>query len=128
MKCAAAGCSWTDVPTTNPCSVCGRQVLHMCSNDIYDGAELSKRFCSRDCVRAFFAAESDSQELTPSSTSGISHSSQDVLIDLAQGDPEAVEEHPNDVSLVLFANTSCSECSICSQRSGISESFRSTLS
>ncbi|KAL3658148.1 hypothetical protein V7S43_016779 [Phytophthora oleae] len=86
------------------------------------------RFCSRDCVRAFFAAESDSQELTPSSTSGISHSSQDVLIDLAQGDPEAVEEHPNDVSLVLFANTSCSECSICSQRSGISESFRSTLS
>ncbi|KUF64610.1 hypothetical protein AM587_10016903 [Phytophthora nicotianae] len=43
MKCAKVDCEWGEVLQTDPCSVCGRQVHHICSNDIYDGGELSKR-------------------------------------------------------------------------------------
>ncbi|ETP41374.1 hypothetical protein F442_11442 [Phytophthora nicotianae P10297] len=96
MKCAKVDCEWGEVPQTDPCSVCGRQVHHICSNDIYDGGELSKR---RQCVRKFFSTDSDSQEFTPSSTSDISRSSQDAVIDLSQAEPDNGAEIATDIPL-----------------------------
>ncbi|KAL3666679.1 hypothetical protein V7S43_008308 [Phytophthora oleae] len=48
-------------------------------------------------MRGFFSAESDAQELTTSSASGVSCSSQDTVIDLAQGDPDDGEEPTTEV-------------------------------
>uniref|UniRef100_H3GMY1 Uncharacterized protein n=1 Tax=Phytophthora ramorum TaxID=164328 RepID=H3GMY1_PHYRM len=50
------------------------------------------RFCSSACVTKFFSSDSDSQELTPSSTSGISQSSTATVIDLAQREEEQEQE------------------------------------
>ncbi|POM69401.1 Gag-pol [Phytophthora palmivora] len=44
----------------------------------------ARRFCSSDCVGAYFASEGDSQQLTPNSRSVISTSSQVKIISLAQ--------------------------------------------
>uniref|UniRef100_H3H8J3 Uncharacterized protein n=1 Tax=Phytophthora ramorum TaxID=164328 RepID=H3H8J3_PHYRM len=49
-------------------------------------------FCSSACVTKFFSSDSDSQELTPSSTSGISQSSTATVIDLAQREEEQEQE------------------------------------
>jgi hypothetical protein len=57
------------------------------------------RFCSRSCVNKFFGSENDSQksqEFTPSSSSGISLSS-DTVIDLAQGGAEEEPETTNSI-------------------------------
>ncbi|KAG1713242.1 hypothetical protein DVH05_000962 [Phytophthora capsici] len=97
MKCAKTGCEWGDVPQADPASVCRRQVHHLCSNTVYDGAELSKRFCSRVCVQNFLNSDKGSQDCTPNSTSDISRSSQETVINLAQDDPDADEDTFTDI-------------------------------
>ncbi|KAE9272551.1 hypothetical protein PR003_g30170, partial [Phytophthora rubi] len=93
MKCAKVDCNWGDIAETSPCCVCGRLVHHLCSNELctQPGIDLSK---SRSCVSRFFNADSDSQELTPSSTSGISCS---TVIDLAQAEDMEEEGAPNGI-------------------------------
>ncbi|KAL3663553.1 hypothetical protein V7S43_011440 [Phytophthora oleae] len=95
MKCAKSGCSWSNLEETSPCSVCARPVNHLCSNELCVNAELSKRFCSRRCVKRFFENSDltpDSMTGTPSSMSGISASSQATVIDLRQRDDEGKSE------------------------------------
>ncbi|KAG2815670.1 hypothetical protein PC119_g14615 [Phytophthora cactorum] len=77
MKCAKVGCCFGDLEKTSPCCICGRQVHHICSNELCSNAELSKRFCSSTCVNDYLGNDNNSQKQTPSSSpSGISISSQ----------------------------------------------------
>ncbi|KAG1706912.1 hypothetical protein DVH05_027762 [Phytophthora capsici] len=48
-------------------------------------------------VRNFFNTDKDSQECTPNSTSDISRSRQDTVINLVQDDPDADEDTSTDV-------------------------------
>ncbi|GMF80514.1 unnamed protein product [Phytophthora fragariaefolia] len=91
MKCAKIDCHWGDLAETAPCSVCGRQVHYLCSNELSTkpDVDLSK---SLACIRKFFNEDSESQELTPSSTSGISCASDATVTDLAQAEVEREPE------------------------------------
>ncbi|KAG2793500.1 hypothetical protein PC114_g17126 [Phytophthora cactorum] len=70
------------------------------------------RFCSTKCVRKFFNEENvGSEELTPSSSLGVSISSQATVIDLAQGDEQFGNKHkvvnrvPEEIAHTPPANT-----------------------
>ncbi|KAG2934439.1 hypothetical protein PC129_g185 [Phytophthora cactorum] len=52
MKCAFINCVNPEVIQTDPCSVCDREVHHLCSNDLYDPGNISVRDA---CVAAWKA-------------------------------------------------------------------------
>lgn len=49
-KCAAVNCEWGEGLSVEQCPSCSNYVHHMCSNELYDGGDLSERFCSVQCV------------------------------------------------------------------------------
>ncbi|KAG6974715.1 hypothetical protein JG688_00002932 [Phytophthora aleatoria] len=83
MRCSKLGCTLPSVVATAPCCVCSHHVHHICSNEICDDTELSKRFCSELCVRNYKNIADDSQESTsPLNSPGTSVSSQATEVDV----------------------------------------------
>ncbi|EEY61380.1 uncharacterized protein PITG_01676 [Phytophthora infestans T30-4] len=52
-KCAFINCVNPELSQTDPCSVCDREVHHLCSTDLHDSGHRSVRFCSDACVAAW---------------------------------------------------------------------------
>ncbi|KAG3020149.1 hypothetical protein PC120_g9451 [Phytophthora cactorum] len=76
MRCSKLGCTLASVVAKAPCCVCSHHVHHICSNEICDDTELSKRFVV-SCVRNYKNIADDSQESTsPLNSPGTSVSSQ----------------------------------------------------
>ncbi|KAG6966965.1 hypothetical protein JG687_00004542 [Phytophthora cactorum] len=80
MRCSKLGCTLASVVAKAPCCVCSHHVHHICSNEICDDTELSKRYESHfvvSCVRNYKNIADDSQESTsPLNSPGTSVSSQ----------------------------------------------------
>lgn len=55
MKCAFVDCVNPELPTLYPCTVCERQVHHLCSNDLFDPENIAVHFCSAQCVSSWKA-------------------------------------------------------------------------
>ncbi|ETL99118.1 hypothetical protein L917_03989 [Phytophthora nicotianae] len=55
MKCAFVDCINPKLSTLYPCTVCERQVHHLCSNDLFDPENIAVYFCSVQCVSSWKA-------------------------------------------------------------------------
>ncbi|ETO58629.1 hypothetical protein F444_22990 [Phytophthora nicotianae P1976] len=56
MGFSVTGCQEGDELKTDPCTVCGKLVHHMCAIAVFEGAEsaLNERFCSQACVHVVY--------------------------------------------------------------------------
>ncbi|KAG1711377.1 hypothetical protein DVH05_008631 [Phytophthora capsici] len=82
MKCSKVDCGCSELHKTDPCSICSRPVHHLCSNDICGDEDLSKRFCSYECLARYKGLDvGTTGSSTPVSSQGVSVSSQATELD-----------------------------------------------